>query len=150
METTSQSKPLWPIVIGGVFLILVFVIVAKLLTAMSPAVAPEDAARIEERTKAREDLDAENKQKLGTYAWVDKAKGSVQIPIDQAKLLVIAEMQGVVPTVAGPINPPAAAAAPETAPAPAEGAAPVEGVAPTAPAEGAPAATPTPQPAQAQ
>lgn len=138
METTSKPKSLWPIVIGGIFLLLVFVIVAKLLTSMSPAVAPEDVARIEERTQAREALEAENAKKLGTYAWVDKEKNSVQIPIEVAMKLTVEELKGVSPTAAGPINPPAEAApAAETTEAPA---APAEG----APAEGAPAGTEAP------
>ena len=139
METTSQPKSLWPIFVGGIVLILLFVIIAKLLTAFSPAGEPEDAARIAERTKAHEDLLAENKQKLETYAWVDKAKGSVQIPISQAMSLTMAEINQRTPAPAGPINPPAAPPAPEAA-------------APTAetPAPAAPAATPAPaQPAPA-
>lgn len=138
METTSHPKPLWPIFVGGIVLILLFIVVAKLLTAASPAAAPEDAARIEERTKARQELDAENKQKLETYAWVDKAKGSVQIPIKQAIDLTMAELNQRPPTAAGPVNPPAEAPAP---------AAPTEAAVP-APAEMAPTPAATPAPAQ--
>lgn len=134
METTSKPKPLWPIFIGGIVLILLFVIVAKLLTALSPEAAPEDAARIAERTKAHEDLLAENKQKLETYAWVDKAKGSVQIPISQAMTMTMAELNQRPPAPAGPVNPPAA---PET-PAPAAPATEAPAPAPTAETPAAP------------
>lgn len=142
METTSKPKPLWPIFIGGIVLILLFVIVAKLLTTLSPEAAPEDAARIAERTKAHEDLLAENKQKLETYAWVDKAKGSVQIPISQAMTMTMAELNQRPPAPAGPVNPPAA---PEV-PAPAAPA--TEAPAPTAETPAAPMPVPT-QPAPA-
>ncbi len=138
METTRHPKPLWPIFVGGIVLILLFIIVTKLLLAAAPDAAPEDAARIVERTKAREELDAENKQKLETYAWVDKAKGTVQIPIKQAMDLTMAELNQRPPAPAGPINPPAAAPA-----APTDAAA-------TAAEQPAPAATPAPSPAPAQ
>jgi hypothetical protein len=152
METTSKPKPLWPIVFGGVALILLFVIVARLLSAFAPPAAPEDAARIEERTKAREALEAENKQKLDGFAWVDKAKETVQIPIELAKKLTVDELKGRAPAPAGPINPPAPATPAETPVAPAG--APAQTTAPAAaPAEAAapvPAATPAPaQPAPA-
>ena len=52
----------------------------KLLTGLAP-LPDEDAARAAERAKAHADLQAENAKKLETYAWVDKAKGTVQIPI---------------------------------------------------------------------
>ena len=109
METTSQPKPLWPIVLGGVVLLLLFIIVTKLLTVVAPAANPEDAERIAERTKAHEELVAEDKLKLENYGWTDKAKGAVQIPISEAMTLTMAELNQHPPAPAGPINPPAAA-----------------------------------------
>lgn len=143
METTSKPKPLWPIVVGGVFLLLIFVIVGKVLTTLSPAADPEDLARIEERTKAREALEAENHEKLGTYAWADKAKGTVQIPIEVAMKLTVDELKGRTPAAAGPINP-APAAQPDPAATDAAAPAPAEGA--TGGAEVA-APAPTPEPA---
>ena len=103
---------------GGIVLILLFLIAVKLLIGLTPPAPDEDAARAAERTKAHEALVAENAAKLSTYAWVDKAKGSVQIPIGRAIDLTVAELAGRPPAPAGPIVPPAApAAAPEAAPA---------------------------------
>jgi len=95
---------------------LIFAFAVKALTGLTPAAPAEDAARIVERTKAREDLEAENKKRLETYAWVDKAKGSVQIPIKQAMELTAAELKSQSPAPAGPIVP---VVAPAAAPAPA-------------------------------
>jgi len=46
------------------------------------------AARLEKRAA----LEKENEQKLGSYAWVDKAKGTVQLPIDRAIELAVTDL----------------------------------------------------------
>ena len=114
METAAQPKPLWRVVAGGMVLLLLFVIAVKLLTGLAPA-PDEDAARAAERAKAYADLQAENAKRLETYAWVDKAKGTVQIPIDRAMDLAIAELNSRQPAPAGPIATPAPS--PEASPA---------------------------------
>ena len=53
---------------------------------------PDEAARAEFRTKTLAELRADNAKKLETYAWIDRAKGSVQIPIAEAMKLVPAEI----------------------------------------------------------
>lgn len=114
METAVQSKPLWRFAAGAIVLLLAFLLGAKVLTGLAPA-PEEDAARAAERAKALADLQNENAQKLGTYGWVDKAKGTVQIPIDRAMELAIAELNSKQPVPAGPIATPAPS--PEAAPA---------------------------------
>jgi hypothetical protein len=120
METTAQSKPLWRVLVGGMVLLLLFVVAVKLLTGLAP-VPDEDAARAAERAKAYADLQTENTKKLGTYAWVDKAKGTLQIPIDRAMDLAIAELNSKQPAPAGPIATPAPSpeASPAASPSPA-------------------------------
>ena len=78
----------------------------RLLTGLAPA-PDEDAARAAERAKAHQELEAENAKKLQNYAWVDKAKGTVQIPIERAMELAIVELNSKKPTAAGPIATPA-------------------------------------------
>lgn len=130
METHAHpKKSSWLFVVGGIVLILLFLVVVKFLVASSPGV-DEDAARAAERTKAHQDLMAEDKTKLETFAWADKAKGHVQIPIAQAKEMVVAAAAGQKPSAAGPISP--------LAPAPA--------AAPAASANAAPAASPAASP----
>lgn len=120
MSAASQPQRFWIVLAGGFVLLLIFVIAVRLLTALAPAPA-STAARVAERAKARQELEAENAQKLHQYAWVDKAKGTVQIPIERAMDLTIAELNSKHPTPAGPIATPAPspAASPEASPSPA-------------------------------
>lgn len=113
-----HSKPrLWPVFLGSLVLVLLFAILAKVFLASSGPAPDEDAARAAERSKALEELNAENHRKLEIYAWADKAKGTVQIPIQQAMEMTITELNSREPAPAGPINAVAPAAAP-AAPAP--------------------------------
>ena len=144
MKAAAHSRPLSLVLAGGFLLLLLFVIAVRLLTGLAPA-PQEDAARAAERTKAHQELEAENAKKLQNYAWVDKAKGTVQIPIERAMELAMAELNSKKPTAAGPIATPAPspAASPAASPAPAP-------AAPAAPAPAAPpAATPSASPANA-
>ena len=97
-------------------LLLIFVIAVRLLIGLAPA-PDEDAARAAERSKAHLELEAENARKLQEYAWVDKEKGIVQIPIERAIDLTITELNSKKPSPAGPIATPAPS--PEASPAPA-------------------------------
>lgn len=112
METAP--KPLWPFFVGGIVMILAVLVASKLLLCWNPAAPDEDAARAAERLKALQELQAENTRRLETYGWTDKAKGQVQIPIQQAMELTIAEMKTVQPHPAGPIATPDAAVASPT------------------------------------
>ncbi|MEI8309558.1 MAG: hypothetical protein WCH98_02260 [Verrucomicrobiota bacterium] len=80
---------------------------------------PEEAARAEFRAKTLAELRADNAKKLESYAWVDRAKGSVQIPITEAMKLVLADINNIQPRPAYPVATPAPAVAPSPAQAPA-------------------------------
>ena len=75
---------------------------------------PEEAARAEFRAKTLVELRAGNTRKLESYAWIDRAKGSVQIPIAEAMKLVLSEIN-TPPRAAYPVAAPEAAAAPPPA-----------------------------------
>jgi hypothetical protein len=139
MKAAAHSRPLWLVLAGGFLLLLLFVIAVRLLTALAPA-PKEDAARAAERTKAHQELEAENAKKLQNYAWVDKAKGTLQIPIERAMELAIVELNSKKPTAAGPI------ATPVPSPAASPAASPAPAAPPTAPAAPAPAAPPAAAP----
>jgi hypothetical protein len=136
MEAAAQSRPFWLLLAGGIALLLIFLIAVRLLMGLAPA-PDEEAVRGAERAKAYQELQAENAKKLQHYAWVDKAKGAVQIPIERAMELTIVELNSKKPAPAGPI------ATPAPTPPPAPGATPPP--APAAPA--APAVSPSPAPA---
>ncbi|HEY5895421.1 MAG TPA: hypothetical protein VIT91_19540 [Chthoniobacterales bacterium] len=91
-----------------------------------------DEERVSKRVENLAKLNEANVKKLSSYAWIDKAKGTVQIPIDRAIDLTVADLKDRVPVKAGPISTPAPAASPAAvSPVPsAEGQAP----SPTVPA----------------
>ena len=152
MKAAAHSRPLSLVLAGGFLLLLLFVIAVRLLTGLAPA-PQEDAARAAERTKAHQELEAENAKKLQNYAWVDKAKGTLQIPIERAMELAIVELNSKKPTAAGPIATPApspaASPAASPAPAPAAPAAPAPAAPPAATPSASPAAAPSASPANA-
>jgi hypothetical protein len=150
MKAAAHSRPLWLVLAGGFLLLLLFVIAVRLLTGLAPA-PDENAARAAERTKAHQELEAENAKKLQNYAWVDKAKGTVQIPIERAMELAMAELNSKKPTAAGPIATPAPspAASPAASPAPAAPSPAPAAPAPAAPPAAAPSASPAAAPAAA-
>jgi len=75
---------------------------------------PEEAERAGFRTKTLAELRADNAKKLDSYAWIDRAKGRVQIPIAEAMKLVLAEIN-TPPRPAYPVATPEPAAAPSPA-----------------------------------
>lgn len=109
----------------GVVLLFAFF---GLLVLVGIGVLPRGDSYEEKRAKVRaEKLQAardETTKALTTYAWVDKNKGVVRIPINEAMKLTVAELAQKAPAPANPIatpeaSPPAPGAAPATAsPAP--------------------------------
>jgi hypothetical protein len=154
MEAAAKSRPFWLLLAGGFALLLIFLIIVRLLMGLAPA-PDEEAVRGAERAKVYQELQAENAKKLQHYAWVDKAKGTVQIPIERAMELTIVELNSKKPAPAGPIatpaqSPPPAPAAPPAAtpagsPSPGPAGSPSPGPA-VSPSPG-PAVSPSPGPA---
>jgi hypothetical protein len=64
---------------------------------------PEEAARAEVRVKNLAELRTENQAKLESYAWVDRAKGTVQIPISAAMEKAVLELKESRPRPAYPV-----------------------------------------------
>jgi hypothetical protein len=119
-------------IITGVAMVLLFLGLVALLVLQREHVQTYDEVRKEHRLKNLAELNGENERILTQYHWVDKAKGVVGIPINQAMSLVLAELQSVRPHAAGPISNPS----PAGSPSPGTSAAPGPSVTP------APAATP--------
>jgi hypothetical protein len=101
-HATPKKSGLWAFALGIALLVL-FLAATLLLRGGKPAdTNPEDAARDAERTKNLADLQAETAVKLNTYAWVDQAKGSVQIPIAEAMNLVVDSTGNPIPSASAP------------------------------------------------
>ena len=116
----ASKKPIFWIFLFALIGITLFVGITKYLRGDSSSdLYPEDAGRDEVRVKNLADLQAENQSKLLTYAWVDRAKGKVQIPIQDAMKLVLADIGSKKPAAAYPIAGVEAAPVAPVAPAPA-------------------------------
>lgn len=107
MHTESHNAPkksgAWFFILG-IGLIVLFLLATNLFRGGSTAnTDPEDAARDAERVKNLADLQAEDAKKLTEYAWADRAKGSVQVPINQAMTLVLAKLNATKPAPAYPV-----------------------------------------------
>ncbi len=101
---SRKAPSLWPFFALGLLMLLLFWGVNKWLIgsgASNPE--PEEAVRAELRIKNLADLRTENAQKLEKYAWVDRAKGTVQIPIAEAMKLVVPDLNASAPRPAYPV-----------------------------------------------
>ena len=102
--SAEQKKPVfWIFVAALIGLGLFFGANTLFFGKTASTLDPEDPARDAERVKNLADLMAENEIKLHTYAWVDQAKGSVQIPISEAMKLVLANLNAKKPAAAYPV-----------------------------------------------
>lgn len=112
-----KPPALWAFFLLALVLLLLFLGVSLWLTQWSAGNAePEEAARAVIRIKTLADLRADNAKNLEGYAWVDRAKGTVQIPIKQAMELILPELNASQPHAAYPIATPAAQPAATPAP----------------------------------
>lgn len=103
-DSSGQKKPVfWIFVAAFIGLGLFFAFNSLFLGKSNADLNPEDPARDAERIKNLADLQAENEIKLNTYAWVDQAKGSVQVPIADAMKLVLADLNAKKPAPAYPV-----------------------------------------------
>jgi hypothetical protein len=75
---------------------------------------PEESLRAEFRVKTLAEVRADDAKKLEAYAWIDRAKGTVQIPVTEAMKLVLPEIN-TQPKAAYPVATPAPAVAPTPA-----------------------------------
>src|SRR5436853_1813207 len=102
--------------LGVVLLFALFGVIVLAIIGPSPRGSDYEKTRAKKRMEnlktSREDAD----KALNTYAWIDKNKGVVRIPIRRAMELTIAQLAQQKPAAAGPIATPEAQAA---SPAPA-------------------------------
>lgn len=107
-EQARKTPGLWAFFLFALVLLFLFWGVNTWLTRWNGGNAePEEILRAEFRTKTLADLRAEETKKLDTYAWVDRAKGTVQIPINEAMKLVLSEINNARPRAAYPVATPA-------------------------------------------
>src|SRR5205085_5940768 len=150
--------------LGVVLLFALFGLIVFAIIGPSPRATDYEETRAKNRMEKLKTSREDAEKALNTYAWADKTKGTVRIPISRAMELTVAELAQKKPAPAGPIatpqaqTAPAGAASPAAAsPAPAGSAkpggvqppAPPSAQAPASPAPAAPAAAPSAAPASA-
>jgi len=105
--------------VGVVLLFAFFGLLALVVLGASPRGTKYEKTRAKARSEKLKTLNEQNTNALKTYAWVDKTKGTVRIPINDAMRLTVAELSQKKPAPANPIATPAAQSpAPTTATAP--------------------------------
>jgi hypothetical protein len=134
-----QPRGIFSTWLGVVLLFAFFALLALVVLKAAPRGTNFEKKRAEARTKKLEDAQKENLTALTSYAWVDKAKGTARIPVDQAMQIMLVELPNKKPAAAGPI----AGASPSAAPATSPGASPSPAATAAAP-PAADGAKPTP------
>jgi hypothetical protein len=111
-SNSESKKPVFWVFILGLVVLALFLGLTYLFVGNLPStIYPEDAARDEVRVKNLADLRSENEAKLNSYAWVDRSKGKIQIPIQSAMKLMVGELSTKKPQPAYPIVDPASGGA---------------------------------------
>jgi hypothetical protein len=96
---------------GVVLLLVVFGAIAVAIIGPGPRGDTYEQQRAQSREKKLKDLRDEDAKNLTSYAWVDKNKGTVRLPIERAMELTVADLANKKPAPAGPIATPAPEAA---------------------------------------
>ena len=134
--------------LGVVLLFALFGVIVLAVIGPMPRGSDYEEMRAKKRMEQLKTVREDAEKALNTYAWVDKNKGVVRIPISRAMQLTTADLAKQKPAPAGPIaTPQVQSPAPATSPAP--GGPPKPGAAQPAgsPSAAAPAASVSP-PAQ--
>jgi hypothetical protein len=77
----------------GALVFCLFLTLASWWLRLTPAGETYDEKRVANRVKNLSELSLAESQKLKNYAWVDKDKGLVRIPLERAMILALADLQ---------------------------------------------------------
>ena len=105
-QITRSPAPLstW---LGVVLLFGLFGVIVLAIIGPSPRGSDYEQTRAKKRMENLKTSREDAEKALNTYAWVDKNKGVVRIPISRAMEVTIAQLAQQKPTQAGPIATPA-------------------------------------------
>jgi hypothetical protein len=112
-STPVQSPAPLSTWLGVVLLFALFGATALVIIGPAPRSDSYEKKRAEDRVKKLQAARDEDAKALGGYAWIDKNKGTVRLPIERAMQLTVADLANKKPKEAGPI-----AAVPEASAAP--------------------------------
>jgi FtsZ-interacting cell division protein ZipA len=131
--------------LGVVLLFALFGVIVLAIIGPMPRGSDYEETRAKKRMEKLKTVREDAETALNAYAWVDKNKGVVRIPISRAMELTTAELAKQKPAPAGPIaTPQAQSPAPPTSPAPATSPKPGAAQPTGSPSTSAPAASASP------
>jgi hypothetical protein len=136
LSISDQPRSMFSTWLGTVLLFLFFGLLVLVVFAAIPRKDNYEDKRAQGRAEKLKTARDEMNKALTTYAWIDKGKGTVRIPIERAMELAVVDLASKKPMMAGPIT--------AVEPAPAASATPA------ASASSAPTAKPTPKPTSVQ
>src|SRR6266699_177381 len=96
--------------LGVVLLFALFGVIVLAIIGPSPRSSDYEETRAKKRMENLKNLREDAEKALNTYAWIDKNKGVVRIPIGRAMEVTIAQLAQQKPAAAGPIATPEAQA----------------------------------------
>ena len=134
--------------LGVVLLFVLFGVIVLAIIGPSSRGSDYEQTRAKKRMETLKTVREDAEKALNTYAWIDKNKGVVRIPINRAMELTIAQLAQQKPAPAGPIATPGPQATAVPA-SPASAGPPKPGAAQPA-ASPSPAAAGSPSPAPQQ
>ena len=110
-EQLQSSAPFstW---VGVVLLFALFGAIVVAVIGPTPRGDSYEKMRAEARAKKLKDARVEDSKALTSYAWIDKNKGTVRLPIDRAMELTVADLANKKPAPAYAIAVPESSAAP--------------------------------------
>src|SRR5207302_6417129 len=94
--------------LGVVLLFALFGVIVLAIIGPSPRATDYEETRAKNRMEKLKTSREDAEKALNTYAWVDKTKGVVRIPISRAMALTVAELARKKLAAAGPIATPQA------------------------------------------
>ncbi|HEX8280898.1 MAG TPA: hypothetical protein VF551_05950 [Chthoniobacterales bacterium] len=103
--TFEQPRSTFRTWIGVVLLFGLFALFAWAVIGAMPRGTDYEATRGKARAEKLKALHEETAPQLSSYAWLDKAKGSVRMPIDRAMELTVADLAQKKPAPANPLPP---------------------------------------------
>jgi preprotein translocase subunit Sec63 len=126
-ESQIRKASVGLIFVRGIVAFAIFALLVIAWFRFAEQLETYDEKRKAVRLEKLKTLHAEEEKKLNSYAWVDKQKGSVQIPVASAMKLALAELRAkpvqastvkaVPPPVDTPLQPGAGGAVPSPVPA---------------------------------
>ena len=93
MTTERQTAFVSTAYFRAILVFCLFSVIALVWFRSIPKTETYEQKRAAFRLKTLQDLRMEDEKKLNHYAWADEKKGIVQIPIDRAEEIVMAELK---------------------------------------------------------